>query len=84
MRQIDHAADAIDEHIAAGDQRVDRRKHHDVDDELQAATLERSPPRMRAGRMSDLFHVVGEPVLDQRDLGRRPNGRRDNIAWVRK
>jgi len=37
MRQIKYAADAIDEHITAGDQRVDGGQHDDVDDELHAA-----------------------------------------------
>ena len=34
MREIEHAADAIDQHIAARDQRVDRREDDDVDGEL--------------------------------------------------
>ena len=34
MRQVEHAADPIDQHVAARDQRVDRGEDDDVDDEL--------------------------------------------------
>ena len=43
MRHVHHPADAIDQHVAAGEQRVDRREHHDIDDELHVVgTGERS------------------------------------------
>ena len=35
VRQVEHPAHAIDQHVAAGDQRVDRGQHDDVDGELQ-------------------------------------------------
>ncbi len=38
VRQAQHAARAVDQHVAAADQRVDRRQDGDVDRELQAAT----------------------------------------------
>ena len=38
VRQIEHAADAVDEHVAAGDQRVNRRQHHDIDEQLHAGS----------------------------------------------
>ena len=34
VRQVEHPAHAIDEHVAARDQRIDRRQHDDVDGEL--------------------------------------------------
>jgi hypothetical protein len=34
MREVEHAADPVDQHVAARDQRVDRGQDDDVDDEL--------------------------------------------------
>ena len=42
MRHVQHPAHAIDQHIAAGEQRIDRRQHDDIDDELHGLTLSRS------------------------------------------
>ncbi len=34
MRKIEHAADPVDENIAAGDERVDRAQYDNVDSKL--------------------------------------------------
>ena len=43
MRQVEHAADPIDQHVAAGDQRVDRGQDDDVDEELHGGRCCRRP-----------------------------------------
>ena len=62
MRQIEHAADAVDQHIAARDQRIDRSQHDDVDDELHAAILrtprgQGKPPRESSCRRVRRFRL---------------------------
>ena len=60
VREVQHAAHAIDQHVAAADQRIDRRQHDDVDDELHGLTLSRSC------RASSASGIVRPRILDRR------------------
>src|SRR5690348_14285556 len=61
MREIEHAADAIDQHVAAGDQRVDRRKDDDVDDELHEKCPDRLVAAARTRAAAWLSYAVTSP-----------------------
>ena len=59
MGEIEHPADPVDQHVAAGDQGVDRGKDDDVDEELQAGlSLDRrssaGTTRAKCGRAPSL------------------------------
>src|SRR5215813_3715879 len=59
-------AHAIDEDVAAGEQRVDRREYGDVDDELQRLTLSRS---FRAGQCRQVYAACASLAACAREPG---------------
>src|SRR4029079_4513569 len=76
VREIEHPADAVDQHISAGDQRVDRAEDENVDRELQTncpRELESGCRRwgdaeLRAPTGSSSFHLIGFPILHAGNL----------------
>src|SRR6478736_702696 len=84
MSKIEHAANSVDQDIAAGDQRVDRSQDEDVYEKLQCERLSAGHPCFQAAGANEgfvpllakrdeaLLHVVGLPVLNARDLAAVP------------
>src|SRR5262245_11978038 len=83
MGEVQHATDAIYQHISARDQRVDRAEHDDVDDELQDDSKKWGRrddplPGQEEGGASSVtsLHRVSSPARGK--SCRRPTCRRDS------
>ena len=83
MGEIEHAADTIDQDVAASDQRIDRRQDYDVDDELHRSKLcpATAPARRRiADDLVASLHVVANQSPWRPRSSRRSSAKRDNTA----